>query len=200
MAWDVGRGEAAFYGPKIDFLVKDCIGREWQLGTVQCDYNLPQRFNLRYVGQDNREHTPIMVHRAPLGSIERFCGILIEHFAGAFPTWLAPIQATICTVSEKSEPYGRTVFDVCRKAGLRVELDVSGERIGAKIRAATLMKVPYILVLGEQEAAEQSVNVRTREGRRLGNCSLPDFLAGVAQEIANREASMPSEAGQAATG
>jgi threonyl-tRNA synthetase len=187
MEWYVGRGEAAFYGPKIDFLVKDCIGRDWQLGTVQCDYTAPQRFELRYVGADNKEHRPIMVHRAPLGSIERFCGILIEHFAGAFPTWLAPLQATICTISERAESFARGVFEVCQKAGLRVELDVSGERIGAKIRAATMMKVPYILVVGEQEAAAAQVNVRTRDGKQLGNCSVPQFLAGVAQEIAGRE-------------
>ncbi|GMU84683.1 MAG: hypothetical protein AMXMBFR47_45520 [Planctomycetota bacterium] len=181
------RGEAAFYGPKIDFVVRDCIGREWQLGTVQVDYNLPIRFDLKYIGDDNKEHRPVMIHRAPFGSIERFCGILIEHFAGAFPLWLAPVQATICTVSEKSEAYGREVFDLFRKAGLRVELDDSSERIGAKIRQATLMKVPYIIVLGEQEVAAQNVNVRTREGQQLGSCTIPEFLAACAMEIANRQ-------------
>ncbi|GAG10853.1 unnamed protein product, partial [marine sediment metagenome] len=161
-------GEATFYGPKIDFVVKDCLGREWQLGTVQVDYNLPERFDLKYVGDDNREHRPIMVHRTLFGSLERFLGILIEHFAGAFPLWLAPVQATICTVSEKSAAYARETYRLCAEVALRTELDDSSERIGAKIRRATLMKVPYILVVGEQEAANQTINVRTREGRQLG--------------------------------
>jgi len=186
MPYTEERGEAAFYGPKIDFVVKDCIGRDWQLGTVQVDYNLPERFGLTYTGVDNREHRPVMVHRAPFGSLERFCGILIEHFAGAFPTWLAPVQAVVCTVSERSAEYGRGVFEVCRRTGLRVELDDSPERIGAKIRAATLAKIPYILVVGEQEAANKQVNVRTREGAQLGSCTVPEFLAACAQEVSSR--------------
>jgi len=190
-------GEAAFYGPKIDFVVRDCIGREWQLGTVQVDYNLPERFALTYVGDDNREHRPVMIHRAPFGSLERFIGILIEHFAGAFPLWLSPIQTAVCTVSDKSAAYGRSVFETIQKAGLRVELDDSDARIGAKIRAATLSKTPYILVIGEQEAAEKVVNVRTREGRQLGSCSVPQFLAACAEEISNRGAHASSEAGRA---
>jgi threonyl-tRNA synthetase len=190
-------GEAAFYGPKIDFVVRDCIGREWQLGTVQADYNLPGRFDLKYIGDDNREHQPVMVHRAPFGSLERFCGILIEHFSGAFPLWLAPVQATVCTVSEKSADYGRQVFEICRKAGLRVELDDSGERIGSKIRQATLMKTPYIIVIGEQEVATHAINVRTREGKQLGSCELAQFLTACALEITNRETPEPAAASQA---
>ena len=182
------RGEAAFYGPKIDFVVRDCIGREWQLGTVQADFNLPERFGLRYIGVDNREHRPVMVHRAPFGSLERFIGILIEHFSGAFPLWLAPVQAIVCSISEKSETYANDVATLARAAGLRCEADVSSERIGAKVRGATLRKIPYILVVGEQEAAEAAVNVRTREGRQLGNCKVPEFLAACAQEIADRGA------------
>ncbi len=186
MDWFIGRGEAAFYGPKIDFLVKDCIGREWQLGTVQCDYNLPERFDLRYIGNDNHEHRPVMVHRAPLGSLERFIGILIEHFAGAFPTWLAPVQAAVCSVSEKSSAYATEVFRLCQAANLRVELDAGDERIGAKIRAATMLKTPYILVVGEQEVSSRTVNVRTREGKQLGSCTVAEFLASIATEIAER--------------
>ncbi len=182
------RGEAAFYGPKIDFVVKDCIGRNWQLGTVQVDYNLPQRFGLTYIGEDNSEHVPVMIHRAPFGSLERFCGILIEHFAGAFPLWLAPVQAIVCTVSEKSDSYGREVFDACMKAGLRIEYDQTSERIGAKIRAASMMKIPYVLVIGEQEVDSQTVNVRTRDGKQLGSCTLPEFLAACAKEIVERSA------------
>ncbi len=180
------QGEAAFYGPKIDFIVKDCLEREWQLGTIQVDYNLPERFGLTYIGDDNAEHRPIMVHRAPLGSFERFVGILIEHFAGAFPMWLAPVQVVVCSVSEKSQEYANKVFAACQAAGLRVELDDSSDRIGAKIRRATMEKVPYILVLGEQEAAENCVNVRTREGKQLGSAKLVDFLHACALEISRR--------------
>lgn len=186
MNWFEGRGEAAFYGPKIDFLVKDCIGREWQLGTVQCDYNLPERFELRYVGQDNHEHRPVMVHRAPLGSLERFIGILIEHFAGAFPLWLAPVQAVVCSVSDKSREYARSVARALQAGHLRVELDDSDDRIGAKIRRATLLRIPYIIVVGEQEAADGRLNVRTRDGQQLGACTLAEFLAACAVEIAER--------------
>ncbi|RMF73667.1 MAG: threonine--tRNA ligase, partial [Planctomycetota bacterium] len=179
-------GEAAFYGPKIDFVVRDCIQREWQLGTVQVDYNLPERFGLAYTGADDAEHRPVMIHRAPFGSIERFFGILIEHFRGAFPLWLAPVQAIVTTVSDKSHEYAMRVFEQCRDAGLRTEFDLSSDRIGAKIRNATLMKVPYILVVGEQEAAENKVNVRTRDGKQLGSCTVPEFLATCAVEIAQR--------------
>lgn len=198
MEWFIGRGEAAFYGPKIDFLVKDIIGREWQLGTVQCDYNLPERFGLRYIGTDNAEHRPVMVHRAPLGSLERFIGILIEHFAGAFPLWLAPVQVALCTISEKSADYARNVFTVMQAAGLRVELDNSGERISAKIRNATLMKIPYILGLGEQEAANGAVDVRTRDGRRLGVWKVADFIAAALQEVESRALSSTASASPAA--
>ncbi|MBU0637544.1 MAG: threonine--tRNA ligase [Planctomycetes bacterium] len=190
-------GEAAFYGPKIDFIVKDCLGREWQLGTVQVDYNLPERFELAYVGDDNAEHRPVMVHRTLFGSMERFVGILIEHFAGQFPLWLAPIQATICTVSEKSSAYARQVFGAARAASLRVELDNGDDRIGAKIRRATLMKIPYILVVGEQEMADETVNVRTREGKQMGSYPLAQFLAACALEIANQGAAAPGGEGQA---
>ena len=196
MNYSAEKGEAAFYGPKIDFIVKDCIGREWQLGTVQVDYNLPERFDLKYIGDDNREHRPVMVHRAPLGSLERFVGILIEHFAGAFPLWLAPIQVRVCSISEKSAAYAQQVYDICRAAPLRVELDNGNERIGAKIRLATMLKIPYILVIGEQEAADGTVNVRTREGKQYGSFTLPEFLAACALEIKNRGEKAPGEASQ----
>ncbi len=166
--------------------MKDCIGREWQLGTVQADFNLPERFQLKYIGDDNREHRPVMVHRAPFGSMERFVGILIEHFSGAFPLWLAPVQVAVCSVSEKSEEYAKSVHELCRVAGLRSELDASGERIGAKIRSAALMKIPYILVIGEQEMSSATVNVRTREGVQMGVCKPAEFIAACAAEIASR--------------
>src|SRR5436309_631132 len=146
MNYTAEKGEAAFYGPKIDFVVRDCIGREWQLGTVQLDYNLPERFELEYVGKDNHTHRPVMIHRAPFGSMERFMGILIEHFAGAFPLWLAPEQVRICPVWEKFLDYGRKVEQVFQQRGFRVHLDTRPEKIGFKIREAQLDKIPYMLV------------------------------------------------------
>ena len=179
-------GEAAFYGPKIDFLVRDCIGREWQLGTVQVDYNLPERFDLTYTGSDNRPHRPIMVHRAPFGSLERFVGILIEHFAGAFPLWLAPVQVAVATVSEKSVKYAKEVFLACAEFGLRCELDISSDKIGPKKHRLRSMKIPYILVVGAQEAADGSVNVNDRDGKMLGTYPLAKFLEWSRIEIESK--------------
>ncbi|MBI5762186.1 MAG: threonine--tRNA ligase [Planctomycetes bacterium] len=169
-------GEAAFYGPKIDFVVKDCIGREWQLGTVQCDYINPERFNLEYIGRDNRPHRPIMIHRAPFGSMERFVGILIEHFEGAFPTWLAPTQVMIATISEKSVDYARKVTAMLREAGFRVELDDSAEKIGPKKHRARKWKIPFTVVIGEAEANAKTVNLNDREGRTVDNMTLETFV------------------------
>jgi len=175
-------GEAAFYGPKIDFVVKDCIGREWQLGTVQVDYNLPERFGLQYNGSDNRQHRPIMVHRAPFGSMERFMGILIEHFEGAFPFWLAPVQVVVASISEKSAVYAHEIADGLRGAGFRIDLDESPERIGPKKHRARKMKIPYIAVVGEQEAEARTVNVNDRSGRQLDNMSLKMFVTMLLQQ------------------
>jgi len=174
-------GEAAFYGPKIDFVVKDCIGREWQLGTVQCDYNGPERFGLEYVGRDNRMHRPVMIHRAPFGSMERFIGILIEHFEGAFPVWLAPVQAVVASISEKSEPYAREVTQRLKDGGFRVELDDTAEKIGPKKHRARQMKIPYIVVVGEQEAASRAVNVNDRAGKSE-NMGLDAFVERLKRE------------------
>jgi len=177
------RGEAAFYGPKIDFVVKDCLGREWQLGTIQVDYSLPERFGLEYIGADNAPHRPVMIHRAPLGSPERFIGILIEHFAGAFPLWLAPVQAAVLPVSEKFNDYARQVTEKLRAAGIRVELDDSPEKIGAKIRKATLDKVPYMAVVGGREAADGTVAVRHRAVGDQGRMKLGAFVDGLVAEV-----------------
>ena len=179
-------GEAAFYGPKADFVVTDCIGREWQLGTVQLDYNLPsaERFALEYIGADNAAHRPVMIHRAPLGSMERFIGVLIEHFAGAFPLWLAPEQARVVTVSEKSEAYGRQVEQQLREAGFRVSGDFRGQKLGAKIREAQLELIPYMLVVGEKDAAEGTVTVRDRLEGDLGALPLAAAMAKLRAEIA----------------
>ena len=185
------QGEAAFYGPKIDFLVKDCIGREFQLGTVQVDYNLPKRFDLTYIGADNQPHQPVMIHRAPFGSMERFVGILIEHFAGAFPLWLAPVQIAVMTISEKSAQYGRDVYQVLHQAGLRVILDDSSDKIGPKKHRARRQRIPYILVVGEQEAAEKTVNVNDRDGRMLGTFPIDNFVAGCYDEIQTKGQKKP---------
>jgi threonyl-tRNA synthetase len=178
-------GEAAFYGPKADFIVNDCIGREWQLGTVQLDYNLPspQRFGLEYVGRDNRAHQPVMIHRAPFGSLERFMGLLIEHFAGAFPLWLAPEQARVLVVSEKFEEYARAVERRLAEAGLRASGDYRPEKIGAKIRDAQLELVPYMFVIGGREKEAGTVAVRHRRRGDLGAMGLDEALEMLREEI-----------------
>jgi len=182
-------GEAAFYGPKIDFIVKDCIGREWQLGTIQVDYNLPERFELEYIGQDNAPHRPVMIHRAPLGSPERFIGILIEHFAGAFPLWLAPVQVAVLPVSDKFNDYAGRVASAAGDAGLRVELDASPDKIGAKIRRWTLQKVPYLWVVGQREVEAETVSIRLRGTGELGTFPLAEALDKISGEAKSRSAS-----------
>ncbi len=179
-------GEAAFYGPKIDFVVKDVIGREWQLGTVQVDYNNPVRFDLSYTGADNAKHRPVMIHRAPFGSMERFTGVLIEHFAGAFPTWLSPEQVRVLTISEKADDFARGVLAQLNEAGLRATFDDASEKIGAKIRNAQLDKVPYMLVIGQKEAEANSVAVRHNKRGDLGVKPVADFLSEIAAEVKER--------------
>jgi threonyl-tRNA synthetase len=183
---DIAVGEAAFYGPKADFLVRDCIDREWQLGTVQLDYNLPgpERFDLRYIGPDNHPHRPVMIHRAPFGSFERFVGILIEHFCGAFPLWLAPEQVRVLVVSQKFEQYGRGVQGRLAAAGLRAGGDYRAEKIGAKVRDAQLELVPYMFVIGGREAEQGSVAVRDRLQGDLGSMAFEDALSKLQAEIA----------------
>jgi threonyl-tRNA synthetase len=181
-------GEAAFYGPKADFVVSDCIGREWQLGTVQLDYNLPskERFGLEYIGPDNTPHRPVMIHRAPLGSLERFIGVLIEHFAGAFPLWLAPEQIRVLIVSQKSETYARTVEAALKQAGFRVSGDYRSEKLGAKIRDAQLKLVPYMFVVGEKDMENNTVSVRDRIAGDLGAMSLATAIDKLQQEVRER--------------
>ena len=181
-------GEAAFYGPKADFVVTDCIGREWQLGTVQLDYNLPSeaRFALEYIGDDNQPHRPVMIHRAPLGSMERFIGVLIEHFAGAFPLWLAPEQVRVLTVSEKSESYGREVLERLQQQGLRVTGDFRAEKLGAKIRDGQLELIPYMFVVGPRDAEQGTVSVRDRIDGDRGAMPIDEALEHLEQEIRDR--------------
>jgi threonyl-tRNA synthetase len=179
-------GEAAFYGPKIDFVIKDVIGREWQLGTVQVDYNLPVRFDLSYIGADNQPHRPVMIHRAPFGSMERFCGVLIEHFAGDFPVWLAPEQVRLVPISDKVNAYGQQLLAQLKAAGVRATLDEHSDKLGAKIRRAEIEKVPYTLVLGAKEAEAQSVSVRSRARGDEGVQPFAAYLEKLKTEIATR--------------
>jgi threonyl-tRNA synthetase len=183
MNYSAETGEAAFYGPKIDFVVRDCIGREWQLGTVQLDYNLPERFGLEYIGKDNAPHRPVMIHRAPFGSMERFMGILIEHFAGAFPLWLAPEQVRVGTVSERFTEYGKKVEAQLRARGFRASGDYRPEKINFKVREAQLEKVPYLLVVGEKEQAAGTVAVRDRVDGDLGALPLDEFIRRAEEEV-----------------
>ena len=185
-------GEAAFYGPKIDFVVKDVIGREWQLGTVQVDYNLPVRFDLSYTGADNQSHRPVMIHRAPFGSMERFCGVLIEHFGGDFPVWLAPEQVRLVPISDKVLDYGREVLSHLKAAGVRATLDEHSDKMGAKIRRAELEKVPYTLVLGAKEAESKAASVRSRAKGDEGAMPYAVFTERVVSEIRNR--ALPAKA------
>ncbi|MFW5841386.1 MAG: threonine--tRNA ligase, partial [Planctomycetota bacterium] len=179
-------GEAAFYGPKIDFVVRDCIGREWQLGTIQVDYNLPERFDLEYIGPDNAPHRPIMIHRAPFGSMERFLGILIEHFAGDFPLWLTPVQIAVLPVSEKVADYAAGIRDKLAEMDLRVQLDQSPEKIGAKIRSATLEKIPYMAIVGQREAEAGTVSVRHRTDGDLGALTIEQLAEKLLEEIRSK--------------
>ncbi len=180
-------GEAAFYGPKIDFVVRDVLGREWQLGTVQVDYNLPERFELEYTGSDGEKHRPVMIHRAPFGSMGRFVGVLIEHFAGKFPTWLTPTQAHIITISEKHIDYANEVANALREAGVRVEVDDSDSTIGKKIRTHRKMHPAYLVVVGDDEAENRTVSVRDRSGSQANGMDLDIFIGNLTAEIALRD-------------
>ena len=175
-------GEAAFYGPKIDFIVRDVIGREWQLGTVQVDYQLPQRFELEYIGSDNKAHRPIMIHRAPFGSMERFIGVLIEHFNGAFPLWLSPEQIRILPISEKFIGYAQEVESKLKQERFRVSIDKANDRIGGKVKSAQEDKVPYMLVVGGKDAEAGTVSVRHRSAGELGAIPMETFLDNVLRE------------------
>jgi len=184
-------GEAAFYGPKIDFVVKDVIGREWQLGTVQVDYNMAIRFDLSYIGPDNKAHRPVVIHRAPFGSMERFCGVLIEHFAGAFPTWLSPEQVRVLPISEKTNDYAARVVQALRAASVRVGIDEGNDRVQGKIKVAADEKIPYLLIVGPRDAEQNMVSVRARgQEKDLGAMPLNAFVSAIAAEIAHRRAEL----------
>ncbi len=187
IAYEMDEGGGAFYGPKIDLKIKDAIGREWQMTTIQFDFNLPERFDMNYIGADGAKHRPYVVHRALLGSIERFFGVLIEHYAGAFPTWLAPVQARLLPVGDDFVKYSQSVADDLRAAGVRVEVDSRNEKLGYKIREAQMSKVPYMLVVGAKESDSSTVAVRSRGEGDLGTMSVEEFKTKILNEIANRK-------------
>jgi len=183
----INEGDGAFYGPKLDFHLSDCLGRTWQCGTIQLDMQLPERFELEYTGADNEKHRPVMIHRVVLGSIERFIGVITEHFAGAFPLWLSPVQVEVCPVSPAFNEYAEKVAAQIGDAGVRVHADVRNEKIGYKIREAQLQKTPYMLIVGEREMNENTVSVRTRAGADEGTASIADFTARLLDEIAEKK-------------
>ena len=185
MAYKINEGDGAFYGPKIDFHIKDCLGREWQCGTIQLDFQMPERFDLHYIGEDGEKHRPVMLHRVIFGSIERFIGILIEHFAGAFPTWLAPVQVKILPIAESHLEYANQLKKQLLEEGIRVEVDERNEKIGYKIREAQLQKIPYMLVIGDKEVEANKVGVRSRKEGDQGAISITDFINRIKTEIEN---------------
>jgi len=182
LPYTINEGDGAFYGPKIDVKLRDCLGRQWQCSTIQVDFTLPDRFDLLYVGEDGERHRPVMVHRAIMGSVERFIGILTEHFAGAFPAWLAPVQARILTVTDSHNDFARTCQDALQRVGVRVELDLRNEKLGYKVREAQMEKIPYALVIGDQEVEQSCVNVRMLGGNNLGVMSIDEFADLLRQE------------------
>jgi len=179
VAYQLNPGDGAFYGPKIDFHIRDVLKRSWQCGTIQLDFSMPERFGLSYIGADGHKHTPVMIHRAGYGSIERFLGIIIENYAGAFPLWLSPVQVVVIPISEKFLGYARELHTRLLDLGLRSEINVSDDRVGYKIREASLQKLPYAIVVGEKEQENRSVNVRSRDKGELGEMSFDAFMSSL---------------------
>jgi threonyl-tRNA synthetase len=184
MTYEVNAGDGAFYGPKIDFKLKDALKRKWQCATIQCDFTLPERFDLNYIAEDGEKHRPVMLHRVILGAIERFIGVLIEHHAGAFPLWLSPVQAALVTVTEKHIPWGEEVRKRLLDAGIRVEGDFRNEKLGYKIREAQMQKTPFMLVIGDREMASGQVSPRQRDGKNLGSIDVEAFIDLVREQCA----------------
>ena len=179
----INEGDGAFYGPKIDIKMKDCLGREWQMGTVQLDFQLPSRFNITYIDKNGEKKTPIMIHRAIFGSFERFIGIITEHYAGAFPFWLAPVQIRILSLSENEVEYASKIKDQLKELGYRVETDFSDDKIGYKIREAQLQKVPYMIVIGKNEVQNNTISVRARDGKKYDGIILEEFESIISKEM-----------------
>ena len=179
----INEGDGAFYGPKIDIKMKDCLGREWQMGTVQLDFQLPQRFNLSYIDKDGNKKTPIMIHRALFGSFDRFIGILTEHYAGAFPTWLSPVQVRVLPIATAHNEYAKEIKEKFEEAGIRVELDQREEKIGYKIREAQLQKIPYMIILGDKEIQVEAIGVRSRKNGDIGQMTVENFIDKIKHEV-----------------
>ena len=186
LSYDIDPGEGVFYGPKIDIKVKDSLNRPWQCSTIQVDFNNPERFGITYIGSDGKEHRPIMVHRALMGSLERFFGILIEHYSGAFPIWLAPVQVEILTIAERHADYALSLSEQLRAAEIRTELNLDNEKIGHKIRNATIMKVPYLVIIGDKEVSEKTVTVRKLKGENIGPFTIEDFIGIIKEKVNNK--------------
>jgi len=186
ITYEINAGDGAFYGPKIDFKLKDALKRKWQCATIQCDFTLPERFELSYIGADGEKHRPVMLHRVILGAVERFMGVLIEHYAGAFPVWLSPVQCTLLTVTDKQIPYAQEVYNKLIAADIRCEKFFENEKLGYKVRQAQMQKIPYMLVIGDKEVEARTVAPRTREGKNLGSLSVDDFIALV-QEMCEKK-------------
>jgi threonyl-tRNA synthetase len=186
LPYEVNEGEGAFYGPKIDVKLKDALGRKWQCATIQCDFTLPERFDLYYIGKDGEKHRPAMIHRVILGAIERFIGILIEHYAGAFPTWLSPVQAVLLTVTDRHIPYAEKVLETLKDAEIRVKGDFRNEKLGLKVREAQLLKIPYMLIVGDKEVEQEGITPRLRSGENLPLMSIGAFIERVKEECSQR--------------
>lgn len=186
LSYEIDVGEGVFYGPKIDIKVKDSLNRPWQCSTIQVDFNIPERFDITYRGRDGKEHRPIMIHRALMGSLERFFGVLIEHYAGAFPLWLAPVQVEILTISERHKDYAVSIKERLKSEYIRTELNVENEKIGYKIRSATLRKVPYLVIIGDKEVSEKEISVRKRSGENIGSFTVENFITMIKDKIKNK--------------
>jgi threonyl-tRNA synthetase len=187
LLYEISEGEGAFYGPKLDFILTDALGREWQCGTFQADFILPERLDSKYIGEDGERHQPVMIHRAILGSFERFIGILIEHHGGAFPVWLAPTQAVILNITDKHSEYSQKIGDLLKKSGFRAQSDLRKEKIAYKIRDHSMNKIPYLLIVGDKEIENNTVSVRARGGEDLGEMSLKDFKDMVLEKVQSKQ-------------
>jgi threonyl-tRNA synthetase len=186
LSYEIDTGEGVFYGPKIDIKVKDVLNRPWQCSTIQVDFNIPERFDVTYRGSDGKDHRPIMIHRALMGSMERFFGILIEHYAGAFPLWLAPVQVEVLTIAERHAGYAMSLSKTLKSEGIRTELSIENEKVSYKIRAATLRKVPYLVIIGDREVSEQKVTVRKRSGENIGPFAIDEFIEIIKDKVRNK--------------
>jgi threonyl-tRNA synthetase len=186
LPYDINEGDGAFYGPKIDVKLRDALGRSWQCATIQCDFTLPERFDLVYIDRDGQKHRPVMIHRVVLGAIERFIGVLIEHYAGAFPVWLAPVQAKILTVTDRNIPFAEKVLETLKDADIRVKADFRNEKLGLKVREAQLKKIPYMLIVGDRECEKEGVTPRQRSGQNLPFMTGEDFIDLISEDCRKR--------------